>query len=103
MFGNYRIIKYNNRKFKYAECYTCTNKNNLSLYNDTNGFFTEYSKSNTSEDMTEVFSLLMTLSQKKLNEVITNYHLLHQKVNYINRKIVKIERLKKWNGGKEKI
>ncbi len=98
IFDNKEWIKFNNRKFKYAECSTCTNKNNLSLYNDTNGFFTEYSKSTPSEDMAEVFSFLMTLSPKKLNEVIANDPILHQKVNFIKRNIFKIEKNFKFSG-----
>ena len=51
--------KFNDEKFNYAECSTCTDKLNLDTYKKTNGFFSEYSKSTASEDMAEVFSHLL--------------------------------------------
>ena len=51
--------KFNVKEFKYAECSTCTDKLGLDTYKNTEGFFTEYSKSTASEDMAEVFSHLM--------------------------------------------
>ena len=50
---------FNLTDFKYAECSTCTNKLGLETYNNTKGFFSEYSQSTASEDMAEVFSHLM--------------------------------------------
>ena len=50
---------FNLKNFKYAECSTCTNKLGLETYNNTKGFFSEYSQSTASEDMAEVFSHLM--------------------------------------------
>ena len=50
---------FNNKKFEYAECSTCTDKLGLDTYTNTKGFFSEYSRSTASEDMAEVFSHLM--------------------------------------------
>ena len=52
--------KFNDKTFKYAECSTCSNRLGLDLYDKTNGFLTEYSKSIASEDMAEVYSFLIT-------------------------------------------
>ena len=49
----------NIKEFEYAECSTCTDKLGLDTYANTNGFFSEYSRSTASEDMAEVFSHLM--------------------------------------------
>ena len=54
--------KFNIKEFKYAECSTCTDKLGLDTYKNTDGFFTEYSKSTASEDMAEVYSHLMIKS-----------------------------------------
>ena len=37
--------EFNNKKFKYAECSTCSDRLGLDLYDKTNGFLTEYSQS----------------------------------------------------------
>ena len=50
---------FNVKEFEYAECSTCTDKLGLDTYIDTEGFFSEYSRSTASEDMAEVFSHLM--------------------------------------------
>ena len=52
--------KFNEPNFKYADCSTCSKKLGLDTYKNTNGFFTEYSKTIPSEDMAEVFSHLIT-------------------------------------------
>ena len=36
--------KFNDKNFKYADCSTCSKKLGLDTYQNTNGFFTEYSK-----------------------------------------------------------
>ena len=69
IFNDEDWIKFNNPKFKYAECSTCTKNIGLEKYKETKGFFTEYSQSTPSEDMAETFSHIMTLSPKKLKEI----------------------------------
>ena len=54
------FLLFNNSHFNYAECSTCSDRLNLDLYEKTDGFLTEYSKSIPSEDMAEIFSFLMT-------------------------------------------
>ena len=56
----------NQKSFEYGKCSTCNNKWNLDLLNNNNGFFTEYAKSTSSEDMAEVFSHLI-FYQDKIN------------------------------------
>ena len=58
-FNDKKFSLLNNSDFKYAECSTCSDRLNLDLYKNTNGFLTEYSKSIPSEDMAEIFSFLM--------------------------------------------
>ena len=80
---------FNKKKFKYAECSTCTDKLGLDIYNNTNGFLTEYSKTIPSEDMAEVYSFIVTDKEnidqiKKIDPIIFN------KVEFINSKIKEI-------------
>ena len=78
--------KFNKTSFKYAECSTCSDRTDLSLYKDTDGFLTEYSKSIPSEDMAEIFSFLMTnreLVKKKVEDDL----ILKNKVNYIEKNL----------------
>ena len=65
LFNESEWIKFNNSKFEYAECSTCTEKLGLETYNKTKGFFTEYSKSTPSEDMAEVYSHIIFWIKKK--------------------------------------
>ena len=44
LFNENEWKKFNNLKFKYAKCSTCTDKLGLDTYEKTDGFFTEYSK-----------------------------------------------------------
>jgi len=78
--------KLNEKNFKYAECSTCTKKIDLNTYENTNGFFTEYSKSTPSEDMAEVFSHLIKNKYKKSNDKILN-----KKIEFIKNKLKKID------------
>ena len=78
--------KFNDKNFKYADCSTCSKKLGLDTYQDTNGFFTEYSKTITSEDMAEVFSHLITDRYQN-----TNDNILNQKVEFIKDKLSKID------------
>jgi len=80
----------NKKKFKYAKCSTCTDKINLSTYNKTEGFFTEYSKSTASEDMAEVFSYLM-FDKNIVKEKIINDNILEKKVFFLKKNILKID------------
>src|SRR5210317_938343 len=78
--------KFNNKEFTYAECSTCTDKRNLDMYLNTNGFITEYSKTTISEDMAEVYSHLMI---KKFPEKIDQA--LQEKIQFIKSKIKLID------------
>ena len=69
VFNEEEWIKFNNSNFKYAECSTCTKKISLEQYQETNGFFTEYSKSTASEDMAEVYSHIMYLDAEKIKQI----------------------------------
>ena len=59
-FDEDKFSSFNLKSFNYAECSTCSDRLNLDLYEKTDGFLTEYSKSIPSEDMAEIFSFLMT-------------------------------------------
>ena len=80
---------YNDKTFKYAECSTCSNRLGLDLYDQTNGFLTEYSKSIASEDMAEVFSFLMT-DKTKIKNIARRDSILLNKIEYIKKGIDKI-------------
>ena len=80
---------YNDKTFKYAECSTCSNRLGLDLYNQTNGFLTEYSKSIASEDMAEVYSFLMT-DKINIENMANKDSILFNKVEYIKTRIDKI-------------
>ena len=73
---------FNNKNFEYADCSTCSKKLGLDTYIDTNGFFTEYSKTIPSEDMAEVFSHLIKNKYKKSDDKILN-----MKVEFIRQKL----------------
>ena len=82
--------KFNNAKFKYADCSTCSNRLNLSLYEKTEGFLTEYSMSTASEDMAEVFSFIMT-DKKNIENKVINDTILNKKISFIKNNILKID------------
>jgi len=78
---------FNSKNFEYKECSTCNNAWNLSMYNETKGFFTEYAKSTVSEDMAEVFSHLMFYQDKiKSGDLI-----IKNKILFIKKNIEKID------------
>jgi hypothetical protein len=77
---------FNLTDFTYAECSTCTNKLGLETYNNTKGFFTEYSQSTASEDMAEVFSHLMIGTNLNNKDPI-----LEKKINFIKKNLLKID------------
>ena len=78
---------FNNKDFKYSECSTCNNDWNLKLFNKTNGFLTEYSKSTASEDMAEIFSHLMFYK----NTINIDDPIIEKKIKFIKDNILKIE------------
>ena len=78
--------KFNVKEFKYAECSTCTDKLGLDTYSNTDGFFTEYSKSTASEDMAEVFSHLMIGTNLDNIDPI-----LEKKIKFIKKKLLEID------------
>ena len=84
---------YNDKTFKYAECSTCSNRLGLDLYDQTNGFLTEYSKSIASEDMAEVFSFLIT-DKIKIKNIASKDSILFNKIEFIKNGIKKIENFK---------
>ena len=81
---------FNDKSFEYAECSTCSDRLGLDLYNKTNGFLTEYSKSIASEDMAEVFSFLMT-DEIKIKNIANKDSILFNKIEFIKNGIKKIE------------
>jgi hypothetical protein len=84
--------KFNEKDFEYAKCSTCTNKLGLDIYNNTNGFLTEYSKTIPSEDMAEVYSFLIT-DKENLNRIKEIDPIIFNKVEFINSKITEINNL----------
>ena len=83
--------KFNNFEFKYAACSTCTENISLEKYQETNGFFTEYSKSTASEDMAEVYSHMIFLKKKEINQIRKFDPILNNKISYIENKIKEID------------
>jgi len=89
-FNDKKFSLFNSSEFEYAECSTCSDRLNLDLYENTNGFLTEYSKSIPSEDMAEIFSFLM-VNKNLIEEKIKNDPILNNKVNFIKTNILKID------------
>ena len=89
-FNDQKFSLFNNSDFEYAECSTCSDRLNLDLYENTNGFLTEYSKSIPSEDMAEIFSFLM-VNKNLIEEKIKKDSILKNKVNFIKTNIFKID------------
>ena len=83
---------FNKKNFEYAKCSTCTDKLGLDIYNNTNGFLTEYSKTIPSEDMAEVYSFLIT-DKENLNRIKKIDPIIFNKVEFINSKITEINNL----------
>ena len=84
-------IKFNNSNFKYAECSTCTKKISLEQYQETKGFFTEYSKSTASEDMAEVYSHMIFLKKEEINQIRKSDPIINNKISYIENRIIEID------------
>ena len=91
IFNEEEWIKFNNSNFKYAECSTCTKKISLEQYQATKGFFTEYSKSTASEDMAEVYSHMIFLKEKEINQIRKSDPILNNKISYIENRIKEID------------
>jgi hypothetical protein len=91
IFNKEEWIKFNNSNFKYAECSTCTKKISLEQYQETKGFFTEYSKSTASEDMAEVYSHMIFLKEKEINQIRKSDPILNNKISYIENRIKEID------------
>jgi len=82
---------FNNSKFKYAQCSTCSDRLNLSLLRENKGFVTEYSMSTASEDMAEVFSF-MIIDKKKIEDKALMDPILNKKILFIKKNILKIDK-----------
>ena len=91
VFNEEEWIKFNNSKFKYAECSTCTKNIGLDKYDKTKGFFTEYSKSTASEDMAEVYSHMIFLKKNDIDQIRKLDPILNNKISYIESKIKQID------------
>ena len=91
IFNDEEWIKFNNPKFKYAKCSTCTENIGLEKYKETKGFFTEYSKSTASEDMAEVYSHMIFLKKEEINQIRKSDPILNNKISYIENKIMEID------------
>jgi len=91
IFDENKFSSFNQSSFNYAECSTCSNRLNLDLYEKTDGFLTEYSKSIPSEDMAEIFSFLMT-DKETIEDKINNDKILSNKVNFIKLNLSKIDK-----------
>ena len=89
-FNDKKFSLFNNTDFEYAKCSTCSDRLNLDLYENTNGFLTEYSKTIPSEDMAEIFSFLM-VNKNLIEEKIKNDTILNNKVNFIKINLSKID------------
>ena len=89
-FDKEKWVSLNTEDFEYAKCSTCSDRLNLDLYKNTEGFLTEYSKSIPSEDMAEVFSFLMT-DKAKVEDKSDNDIILKNKINFIKSSLSKID------------
>ena len=89
-FDEEKWVSLNTEEFEYAKCSTCSDRLNLDLYKNTEGFLTEYSKSIPSEDMAEVFSFLMT-DKAKVEDKSDNDIILKNKINFIKSSLSKID------------
>ena len=90
-FNEDKFSSFNQTSFNYSECSTCSDRLNLDLYEKTDGFLTEYSKSIPSEDMAEIFSFLMT-DKKTIKDKISKDKILSKKVNFIKLNLAKIDK-----------
>ena len=89
-FDEEKWVSLNTKDFEYAKCSTCSDRLNLDLYKNTEGFLTEYSKSIPSEDMAEVFSFLMT-DKAKVEVKSDDDMILKNKIDFIKSSLLKID------------
>jgi len=89
-FDEQKWVSLNKDDFEYTRCSTCSDRLNLDLYKNTEGFLTEYSKSIPSEDMAEVFSFLMT-DKAKAEDKSDDDIILKNKINFIKSSLSKID------------
>ena len=89
-FDEEKWVSLNTVDFEYAKCSTCSDRLNLDLYKNTEGFLTEYSKSIPSEDMAEVFSFLMT-DKAKVEVKSDDDMILKNKIDFIKSSLLKID------------
>ena len=90
IFDEIKWKSFNKKKFNYTECSACSDLKNLNLYDKTDGFITEYSKTVPSEDMAEIFSFMMT-DRNAIENKIKNDKILSNKVNYIKSSLYLID------------
>ena len=91
LFNENEWKKFNDLKFKYAKCSTCTENLGLDEYEKTKGFFTEYSKSTVSEDMAEVYSHIIYLDAEQIKQIRKFDVVLNKKISYIENTMKKID------------
>ncbi len=91
LFDEKKWINFNKKHFKYAECSTCSDKLDLSLLKNTDGFLTEYSMTTPSEDMAEIYSYLITDS-KLLKNLTDKDKILKNKVSYLKNQLLLIDK-----------
>ena len=91
LFNENEWKKFNDLKFKYAKCSTCTENLGLDKYEKTKGFFTEYSKSTVSEDMAEVYSHIIYLDAEQIKQIRKFDVVLNKKISYIENTMKKID------------
>ena len=91
LFNENEWKKFNDLKFIYAKCSTCTENLGLDKYKKTKGFFTEYSKSTVSEDMAEVYSHIIYLDAEQIKQIRKFDVVLNKKISYIENTIKKID------------
>jgi len=91
IFNDEEWFRFNNSKFQYAKCSTCTKKIGLDTYDKTKGFFTEYSMSTAPEDMAEVYSHMMYLKKNEIDQIRKLDPILNNKISYIENKIKQID------------
>ena len=91
LFDMRKWINFNKKDFKYAECSTCSDKINLSLLKNTDGFLTEYSMTTPSEDMAEIYSFLIT-DHKLLKNKTDKDTILKNKVSYLKNQLLLIDK-----------
>ena len=101
LFDDKEWSAFNKKSFKYADCSTCSDRLNLDLYDNTDGFVTQYSKSIASEvasrGITEDFEnriqQFLITDKTNIENKTKKDPILLNKVNYIKSGIDKINNL----------